>query len=66
MIISMPFSGVCLKNTGGQVAAHSTRHSAGSIPGHSRQREKIPLPNLIKNSLTVFATYKNCVALEAE
>lgn len=51
----MPFFGVVSEKWVAEPAARSARHSAGSTPGHSRQREKIQLPNLIKNSLTVSA-----------
>lgn len=56
----MPFSGVVSEKRVAEPAAHSARLSAGSTPGQSHQREKIQLPNLIKNSLTVSATLKNC------
>lgn len=56
----MPFSGVVSEKRVAEPAARSARLSAGSTPGQSHQREKIQLPNLIKNSLTVSATLKNC------
>jgi hypothetical protein len=54
----MPFSGVVSEKLVAELAARSARHSAGSTPGHSCQREKIQLPNLIKNSPTVSAPLK--------
>ena len=64
-VISMPFSGGVSEKRVAKPAARSARLSAGSTPGQSHQREKIQLPNLIKNSLTVSATLKNCETWEA-
>lgn len=48
-IISKPFSAVVSEER----VAKSTARRGRPTPGHSLQREKIQLPNLIKNSLTI-------------